>query len=216
MRNYLTILIAGSLVGGCLTSEEPISPGTSEPASFRDGNTIPAIAGDPPTAVLHGELYNFEPDSRDADDDVLVFTIANKPDWAQFDETTGRLFGIPTLGHVGVYENVVVGATDSKASISLPAFTITVSQAALGAVALSWLPPTENSDGSPLVDLAGYKIFYGTRPKAYDHEIHVSAPGVTTFLVEDLPPGTYYFAATSFTSSGIESEYSAETVRTVE
>ena len=45
---------------------------------------------------------------------------------------------------------------------SLPAFSITVTQVGLGSMSLSWTPPTQNTDGSALTDLAGYKLYYGT------------------------------------------------------
>ena len=104
---------------------------------------------------------------------------------------------------------------DGIADQSLSAFLITVSQSALGNITLSWAAPTENSDGSPLTDLAGYKIYYGKSSGIYDHEIRVDNPGVTTHVVENLVPDTYFFAATSFNSAGVESTYSGEAVRSV-
>lgn len=88
--------------------------------------------------------------------------------------------------------------------------------AAPGSVTLSWQPPTENADGSPLRDLSGYKIYVGTDSNAYDYrEILIDNPGLTTFVVNDLEPGVYYIAATALNSSGMESSFSAEVVRTV-
>ena len=37
--------------------------------------------------------YEFVPDAADADEDVLTFAIENRPDWATFSPTTGRLSG---------------------------------------------------------------------------------------------------------------------------
>jgi hypothetical protein len=85
-----------------------------------------------------------------------------------------------------------------------------------GSVTLAWQPPTQNADGSPLLDLAGYNIYVGTGSSNYDiREIRLDNPGLTAFVVENLEPGTYYFAATAFNSAGIESHYSGEIVRTV-
>jgi len=39
---------------------------------------------------------------------------------------------------------------------------VTVVKKNNGTALLSWTAPTENSDGSPLTDLAGYKIHYGS------------------------------------------------------
>ena len=128
---------------------------------------------------------------------------------------SGRLSGQPTLGDVGTYEDINITVSDGIASRFLKAFTITVSQSAFGSVTLSWAAPTENSDGSPLIDLAGYKIYYGRSSGEYDHEVRLESPGYTTYVVEQLVPDTYYFAATAFNSIGVESGFSAEAIQVV-
>jgi hypothetical protein len=82
--------------------------------------------------------------------------------------------------------------------------------AAVAAVNLAWSAPTENSDGTPLTDLKGYKIHYGTQSQNYTGSISVDNPTVTTYLVESLPAGTYYFAVTAYNSVGAESSLSDE------
>ena len=85
-----------------------------------------------------------------------------------------------------------------------------------GSVVLSWQPPTENADGSTLTDLSGYNIYVGTTSNTYDYmEIRLDNPGLTAYVVDNLDPGTYYFAATAFNSSGVESSFSGEVVRTI-
>ena len=85
-----------------------------------------------------------------------------------------------------------------------------------GAVVLTWQPPSQNADGSPLSDLSGYNIYVGTASNDYDYmEIRLDNPGLTAYVVDNLEPGIYYFAATAFNSSGIESAFSGEVVRTV-
>lgn len=85
-----------------------------------------------------------------------------------------------------------------------------------GSVTLIWQPPTENADGTPLMDLSGYTIYVGTDSNSYDlREIRLDNPGLTAYVLENLEPGTYYIAATAFNSSGVESHYSGEIVRTV-
>ena len=72
-------------------------------------------------------------------------------------------------------------------------FSTTVS----GSVTLKWQPPTQNADGSPLLDLAGYNIYVGTGSQDYDYrEIRLDNPGLTAYVVSNLEPGTYFFAAT--------------------
>ena len=85
-----------------------------------------------------------------------------------------------------------------------------------GSVTLNWQPPAQNADGSPLRDLSGYNIYVGTSSSSYEYrEVRLDNPGLTAYVVENLEPGTYYFAATAFNSSGVESSFSDEIVRTV-
>jgi hypothetical protein len=74
-----------------------------------------------------------------------------------------------------------------------------------GVATLDWLPPTENSDGSALTNLAGYTVYYGTSPESLTQSIKVTNPGLTAYSVTDLPSGTWYFAVTSYSSTGVES-----------
>ena len=78
-----------------------------------------------------------------------------------------------------------------------------------GSATLNWLPPTENVDGTVLGDLAGYKIYYGTSPDALTNVISINNPGLTAFVIENLPGNTtYYFVITAFNSNAIESSFS--------
>jgi hypothetical protein len=209
------IVLAGSLLCGCLSDETAGFQGDGENTGGQSGNSSPLISGNPPSAVLVGEMYDFVPSASDPDGDSLTFTITNKPNWANFDSTTGRLSGQTALGNVGTIADIVIGVSDGEASRSLRAFSVTVSQTALGNVTLSWIAPTQNSDGSPLMDLAGYKIYYGKSSRNYDHEIRINNPGMTTYVVDNLVSDAYYFAAKSFNTSNVESSYSGEVVRTV-
>jgi hypothetical protein len=77
-------------------------------------------------------------------------------------------------------------------------------------VTLSWQAPTQNADGSALVDLKGYKVHYGSESKSYSDTIQVSNAGITTYVVENLNAGKYYFAVTAYNSAGQESSLSPE------
>ena len=211
MRNIILVILAGPILFGCLTAEESIATGDST-----SGNTAPTIAGSPASATKSGEMYEFEPSASDADGDTLTFDIQNKPNWATFDSSTGRLYGQPTLANLGVYDGIVVSVSDSTSSASLPAFSVTVTDTALGSVTLSWVAPTQNSDGSPLMDLAGYKIYYRKNSGSFIQAVELDNPSVTTYVVEQLSPATYYFAATALNTSGVESSFSAEVTRTVQ
>jgi hypothetical protein len=151
----------------------------------------------------------------------LSFTVANKPAWATFDASTGQLSGTPAAADVGMASGVEVSVTDGTSVVSLPAFNITVAAtpasqtAAAGTLTLSWQPPTENTDGTPITAHAGYDIYYGTASQNYTSTIKVANPGLATYVVQNLPAGKYYFAVSAYDSSGAESDYSQEVSATV-
>ncbi len=82
-----------------------------------------------------------------------------------------------------------------------------------GQVILSWDPPTTNADGTPLTDLAGYKIYSGNTSHNYYQNIDVG--NVTTYTA-NLSNGTYYFAVTAYDTSRNESSYSNEVSKTIQ
>jgi hypothetical protein len=79
---------------------------------------------------------------------------------------------------------------------------------AAGTATLSWVAPTENADGTPITDLAGYTLYYGTNPSDLTQSVTVSGASSTTTEVKDLPAGTYYFAVSAFNAMGLESQQS--------
>jgi len=65
------------------------------------------------------------------------------------------------------------------------------------AATLSWSAPLLNSDGSVLRDLAGFKIYYGQNANVMANAISITNASVSTFIVENLTPGTWYFGITA-------------------
>jgi hypothetical protein len=178
-------------------------------------NRAPTISGTPATSVMQGTPYSFQPTATDADGDALTFSISNAPSWATFSPTTGRLQGTPSAGNVGVFSNIVIGVSDGKTTVSLPAFSVTVLAVASGSATLTWTPPTQNTDGSPLTNLAGYRIYWGTAPGTYTSSVTLTNPGLSSYVVTSLAPGTYYFVVTARNSAGVESVLSNTASKTI-
>ena len=176
-------------------------------------NNAPTIDGTPATEVMVGQSYVFQPTANDADNDPLTFSIVNRPDWLQFNATTGRLEGAPAAADVGTYNGIQMSVSDGTDTASLQPFSVSVVETATGSITLTWTAPTQNDDGSPLTDLAGYKLHYGSSPGSYSTTIDVGDPGLTTYVVENLLPGTYYFAATAVNTDGRQSDYSEEATK---
>ena len=83
-------------------------------------------------------------------------------------------------------------------------------------ITLGWVPPTQNNDGSPITNLAGYKIHYGTTSTEYTKTIALANAGLTRYVLDNLTSGTYYFAITAYNSLGVESALSGEVATTVD
>ncbi len=89
------------------------------------------------------------------------------------------------------------------------------SSAYSGDAYLTWDPPTTNADGTPLTDLSGYKVYYGTASGNYGTVINVG--NVTSYTVASLTSNvTYYFATTAYDTSSNESGFSNEVSKTIE
>ena len=204
---------SGSKRGGSSGSDPVATPTDPTPTP---PNQAPTISGTPLTSAKTNEAYRFQPTAVDPEGDTITFKVSNKPAWASFDTKTGRLAGTPSSSSTGTFSGITIVATDGKDASQLGPFDITVtSTATTGSATLSWQPPTENADGSPLTNLAGYVIRYGTQPDALKTEVRINNPGITTSMIEGLTPATWYFTVSAFTSLGVESMPSAVGSKTV-
>ncbi len=85
-------------------------------------------------------------------------------------------------------------------------FAVTPAQAQQ--VQLTWDAPLQ-TNGTPVPNLAGYKLYYGSQSGQYPTMIPVGMK--TTYTVTNLSAGqTYYFAAKAYNSTGTESAFSNE------
>jgi hypothetical protein len=87
---------------------------------------------------------------------------------------------------------------------------------ATGSITLGWEPPTTNTNGSPLTDLAGYRIYWGTALGAYPNSITLNDPGLTAYVLNGLPAGTYYLVNVAFNAAGTASEFSNVASKTIQ
>jgi hypothetical protein len=98
-----------------------------------------------------------------------------------------------------MFRQYLVGAV-AACLLSLSAFA--------GDAHLSWVPPTENTDGTALTDLAGYDIYYGRGPGDLNYVVELNNPGLSQWTIEELPGGTWYFALVAKSAAGMVSAMS--------
>jgi hypothetical protein len=185
------------------------------------GNNAPTISGIPATTAVVGQAYvAFTPTAADADGNALTFSITNRPTWATFDTTNGRLSGTPPVGSAGVYPGIVISVSDGQVSVGLPVFTINVNQVGTGVATVSWQAPTGNTDNTPLIDLASYRIYYGTDPSTtallQTTPIVILGTGTLSYQINNLNSGTYYFAVSARNLIGTDSDLSNVVSKTIQ
>jgi hypothetical protein len=178
-------------------------------------NRPPTISGSPLLSISVLTAYAFQPSASDPDGNTLTFSIQNRPAWATFNTSTGRLSGTPGLLDILTFSNIIISVSDGTAVASLPAFSLRVLQAATGSATVSWTPPTLNTDDTPLTDLASYRVAYGRAADALDQSAPVSNPGLTSFTVDGLAQGTWYFAVIAVNAVGVESALSNIASKTI-
>ena len=179
-------------------------------------NATPTITGQPATAVNTGAAYSFTPSASDSIGAPLTFSVQNKPAWASFNTSTGQLSGSPTATYAGSYANIIISASDGVASASLPAFSVVVTQVSNGTATVNWTPPLDNTDGSVITNLVGYKIHYGTSSTNLSQTVQIANVGLTSYMLSNLGSGTWYFGVTAYNSGGGESALSNISSKTIQ
>ncbi len=174
-----------------------------------NGNRPPMIGGTPPATATVGKSYSFRPTASDPEGATLRFSIVNKPAWASFASSSGRIYGTPGSTRVGTYSGIRISVSDGTTTVALPEFSITVAPAVpTGSATVSWSPPSTFEDGTPIANLAGFVVAYGPSPGDLSNEVEIPSPSITSAVIEALAPGTWYFAVKAYTTASIESDLS--------
>jgi len=78
-----------------------------------------------------------------------------------------------------------------------------------GNATLTWTAPTLNTDGTPLTDLSGFTISYGTSPTELSQSVTIDSPTATSYAFTGLAAGTWYFEIAANASDATQSQPSA-------
>ena len=133
-----------------------------------------------------------------------------------FSTSTGQLFGIAGQAAIGVHKNIEISVTDGKTTASLPRFSIQVASAiGAGSARLRWVAPTQTTRGTPLIGLAGFRVYYGPRQPQFDFVLDVPDAAATQATIDGLGQGTWYFSISAYTETGAESARSAVAMKSI-
>jgi len=201
-------LLPLSFCQGCGSGSSDASPAGELPAGsvVAPANHAPAIVSRGDETVRVGQSYDSPSVASDADGDRLTFSADNLPPWASIDTNTGRITGTPAVQDVGVYESITISVRDTARHVSTTQpFSITVvGNVGKGVASLRWELPPSKVDGSPLNDLAGYRILYGRHSNDLDHSVFISDAATTSWEIDSLGEGVWYFAVSAINASGLE------------
>jgi hypothetical protein len=151
-----------------------------------------------------------------ASSDAGVFTVS----WVNDKGSEGTATGTETweTGDIAlaVGENrFTIIAEDTEGATAEKSITVNRESGEKGAATLSWNPPESRTDGTALTNLGGFKIYYGRMSGVYDYEIDIDNPSISTYLVEGLNAGDWYFVVAAYDADGLESEHSNEVLREI-
>ena len=129
-----TYQVVFSVSDGSLSASEAVT------FTVTFNNSAPVISGTPDRSIMATYYYAFTPTASDVNGDDLTFSINNKPSWASFDASSGRLYGSPAETQTGSYSDIVISVSDGELTSSLAPFAISVS---------AYVPIDTDLDGIP-------------------------------------------------------------------
>jgi hypothetical protein len=104
-----------------------------------------------------------------------------------------------------------LGSTNTSAIVTIAGGAATTT----GTATLSWTPPTVDTNGSPITNLAGYNLYYGKTSTTMSNVIAVNNPASTSYVIGNLAPGTWYFAIVAYDTQAVESTFSNMVSKTI-
>jgi len=104
--------------------------------------------------------------------------------------------------------NKGVSGSETLARISASTnYTLTCSWGS-GSARVSWVAPTQNTNGTPLTNLAGFRVYYSTSNTSFSTSTLVNDTTSRSTTISALPAGTWYFMVRVLNSSQAESSNS--------
>ncbi|MFV0249886.1 MAG: ImpA family metalloprotease [Bacilli bacterium] len=86
------------------------------------------ITNEPNTLTKSKEIYSYIPNAEIlVEDTEIEYYISNKPNFLNFNYSTGRLYGTPDYDDIGSYENIIITAKSNEQTIHI-SFNLKIDQ----------------------------------------------------------------------------------------
>jgi hypothetical protein len=199
LRNVLFALAITIFFAGCGSSSNGDNSGTDQlqpPTISLSANPATVVSGD--STILSWVSHNAD-------------SCTASGDWSGSKDLTGS----ETIDSLTTDNHFVLSCTNSSGTTT-ESIDVAITMSGNGTALVSWTPPTENTDGSVLTDLAGYKIYYGATSNNYTEVVSIDNPGLSSYQINNLTAADWYFVVTAVNSSDVESSFSNEVSKTID
>ena len=150
---------------------------------------------------------------------TLSWTVSDNATWLQLNTASGTTTSeTDTISASATLSGLAAGTYNATISITASGSTnspqqipvsLTLNATAAGTANLTWNTSTES-------DLAGYKVYRGTASGTYGAPLATLPKTTASYTTTGLQTGTtYFFAITSYDSSGNESTFSNEVSKSI-
>jgi hypothetical protein len=203
--------LSGAKNTGWLTSDEVFALTCTGPGGSATNQVTVAVVSAPvgvPTVSITATPTTITSGSRT----LITWSTTNATACTATGDWTGSkpLSGAKNTGLLTTDEVFALTCTGPAGTASQSA-TVTVAAAppTTGEATLSWSAPTTNTNGTPVVPLAGYHVYYGNTASTLTKSIAVSGANTTSAEISGLAAGTWFFAVAADASDGTEGPQSA-------
>ena len=173
-------------------------------------NAAPVITSKVPGTGIAGQLYSYNVEAIDAEEDTLTYSLVNAPGGMDIEETTGYINWIPKSGHVGEH-HFKIKVTDDRGGLTVqeavvqiaaasnkaPQITSTPKEVAKIGIEYSYDVEATDSDGDPLT--------YSLTTKPAGMTIDASS-GIINWTPEEIQQGANEVVVVVSDNSGAEAK----------
>jgi trimeric autotransporter adhesin len=141
---------------------------------------------------------------------TLTWTSTNATACTASGGWTGSLAtgGAKATGAINATTTYTLSCAGTGGTATQSAIVAVTTSSTGGTATVTWVPPTINTDGTPVTNLSGYTIYYGNSQSDLTQSAVVSGAATLSYEITGLASGTWYFAVAADAADGTQSAMS--------